>query len=47
LANGLRQGVGCGIRDLIDVLLHFFPGLSFGFVLPILQLLDLLDVMTA
>ena len=29
------------------MLLHFFPGLGLGLVFAILQLLDLLDVMTA
>lgn len=47
LGELLRQGVGCRIRDLIDVPLHLFPGPGLGFVLAILQLLDLLDVMPA
>ena len=41
------QGVRRRVCDLIDVLLHFFPGLSLGFVFSVLQLLDLLDVVTA
>jgi hypothetical protein len=41
------QGVRRRVCYLIDMLLHFFPGLGLGLVFAILQLLDLLDVMTA
>ncbi len=43
----LRQGVGCRIRDLVNVVFHIFPSLGLGFISALLQLLDLLDVMTA
>jgi hypothetical protein len=47
LGELLRQRIGCRIRNLVYVPLHLFPGLSLGFILATLQLLDLLDMMTA
>ena len=41
------QGVRGRVGYLIDMRLHFFPGLGLGVVISIPQLLDLLDVMAA
>ena len=47
LSELLSQGVRRRVCYLIDMLLHFFPGLGLGVVFAIPQLLDLLDVMAA
>jgi hypothetical protein len=47
LSELLSQGVRCRVCYLIDMRLHFLPGLGLGVVIAIPQLLDLLDVMAA
>ena len=47
LGELLSQSIRRRICDLIDVLPHLIPGLRLCFVFSILQLLNLLDVMSA
>ena len=47
LSELFSQGVRRRVCYLVDMLLHFFPGLGLGVVIAIPQLLDLLDVMAA
>ena len=47
LGELLRECIGRRICNLIYVIFHIFPGFCLSFVFAILQLLYLLDVMTA